>query len=101
MRSVNYVARLDPNDDIEFLRHCGWEPGVRYIENFKVFAIFLKKAVCQGLTAQHIGLMASYKCEETKFNLQDMVDSVTRDYNFLVNVETHIEKCVREYHDNI
>ncbi|KAL9857846.1 putative 1-phosphatidylinositol 4-kinase [Arabidopsis thaliana] len=100
---VNYVAALDPDRDLEFLRHCGWEPNQRYIENFTVFATFLKKAVSQGLTALQIGLLASYKWEEDlDYNLHCIVASVQReDNNFVESVGTRIEQRLREFHENL
>ncbi|KAG7647725.1 Armadillo-type fold [Arabidopsis thaliana x Arabidopsis arenosa] len=100
---VNYVAALDPDRDLEFLRHCGWEPNQRYIENFTIFATFLKKAVSQGLTALQIGLLASYKWEEDlDYNLHCIVASVQReDNNFVESVGTRIEQRLREFHENL
>lgn len=55
LRSANYMARLNPDDDLKFLRHCRWEPESIYIEKLKVFATFLKKVVFQKLTTLQIG----------------------------------------------
>ncbi|ESQ55498.1 hypothetical protein EUTSA_v10026797mg [Eutrema salsugineum] len=93
---VNYVARLDPDVDIAFLRRCGWEP--KYIEPFKIFTTFLKIAVSQGITTYHIGLIVSFKCNDPSFTLQAMVESVKRDGNFILNVGNRIEKRLKEYH---
>ncbi|CAL9216451.1 unnamed protein product [Arabidopsis halleri] len=104
LQLVNYVEALDPHRDLEFLQHCGWEPNQRYIENFTVFATFLKKAVSQGLTALQIGLLASFKWEEDlDYNLHCIVASVQReeDNNFVESVGTRIEQRLREFHENL
>ncbi|XP_010460509.1 PREDICTED: phosphatidylinositol 4-kinase gamma 4 [Camelina sativa] len=100
-RCANYVQQLDADKDLQFLSACGWEPGLDFIEKFKVFCIFLRLAVSQGLTVLHIGTMASFKCEEPKFNLKYMVDGVTRDDKFFESVESHLKELLREYYESI
>ncbi|KAG7528339.1 Armadillo-type fold [Arabidopsis thaliana x Arabidopsis arenosa] len=89
---IKWLKKIDK----DFLR--SW-----YIENFTVFATFLKKAVSQGLTALQIGLLASYKWEEDlDYNLHCIVASVQReDNNFVESVGTRIEQRLREFHENL
>ncbi|XP_010478100.1 PREDICTED: phosphatidylinositol 4-kinase gamma 4-like [Camelina sativa] len=101
-RCANYLQQLDADKDLEFLSTCGWQPGLDFIEKLKVFCIFLRLAVSQGLTVLHIGKMASLKCEEPIFNLKYMVDGVTRDDGkFFESVESHLKELLREYYESI
>lgn len=94
-RCIDYVTRIKPDEDLNFLARCGWEANPNYAEQMKVFAIFLKKAISQGITAHDIGLIAAFKCDE---NLQSMVEGVEKDENFLANVSIRIENGLRGYY---
>ncbi|CAH8253683.1 unnamed protein product [Arabidopsis lyrata] len=99
--SVSYVTGLDVEKDIEFVRRCGWEPGIEFSEKFKVFGTFLKKAVFQGLTGFHIGLIAAFKCENMNFNLQSIIDDVARDDDFYDNVGIRLEEALKQYQEEV
>ncbi|XP_010478096.1 PREDICTED: phosphatidylinositol 4-kinase gamma 4-like [Camelina sativa] len=103
-RCANYVEQLDADKDLQFLSACGWEPGADFMEKFKVFCIFLRLAVSQGLTVFQVGTIASSKCDETKFrfNLACMVGGVNRDDDkFFESVESHLKELLREYYESV
>lgn len=94
---VTYVSQLDPGADLEFLRHCGWEVEPYYVEQLTIFTMFLKKAVSKGLTAFHIGKIASFWCDDERHNLQAIVDSVVEEGNYIENVGIRMEERLTEY----
>lgn len=80
---VSYLEKLDPDEDIEFLRRCGWEPGNDFVEQFKLFTAFLKIGVSLGITTYHMGRIAAFKCNNLDFNLQNIMETVERNEEFL------------------
>ncbi|CAA7023333.1 unnamed protein product [Microthlaspi erraticum] len=97
--SVSYLERLQPEEDIEFLTRCGWEPGMVFGERFKIFTAFLKTGVSLGITVYHLGLIAAYKCDDMTFNLQDIVEHVERDEAFVANVNIAIWDRLTDYNE--
>lgn len=77
-RVLSYVRDLDPEHDIQFLRRCGWE-------------------VSLGLKAPQIGRIAARHCKPDDLNLQNMVDSVSSDANFVQNVCDVIDTRLQDY----
>ena len=39
-RSMDYVRGLNPDDDVAFLRRCGWQPGIKYIQKLKKYLLY-------------------------------------------------------------
>ncbi|KAF8726879.1 hypothetical protein HU200_019359 [Digitaria exilis] len=73
--AVEYMRRLDAEEDIAILRFHGWEVSRGCARTLRVATMLLKKGVERGLTAFHIG---SIMCRET-LTKESMIEEMIRE----------------------
>ncbi|VVA99360.1 unnamed protein product [Arabis nemorensis] len=91
-----YVSELDADKGVNFLKRSGWSNlSQALIDTFKIFTLFLKKAVEHGLTPAEIGLIAKSNGKKVpKVSLQDMVNNSDQKHSGEVFVKSKHEKIV-------
>ncbi|XP_056860316.1 phosphatidylinositol 4-kinase gamma 2-like [Raphanus sativus] len=96
---VTYVVnRLDVDEDIAFLKRCGWVVPREISVPYKIFTFFVKMGVQLNLTAAHMVVIAQNNHKTQAFNLLNMLgDQTLEDDVFVQKSHEKIEDRLRQY----
>ncbi|KAL0834749.1 hypothetical protein Bca101_086638 [Brassica carinata] len=95
---VAYVNNLDTDEDLAFLKRCGWEVPREISIPYKIFTFFVKKGVEFNLTAAHMVIIAQNAHRSPAFNLLNMLaDQRLEDDIFVQKSHEKIEARLRQY----
>lgn len=95
---VAYVNRLNVDEDIAFLKRCGWEVPREISVPYKIFTFFVKMGVQLNLTAAHMVVIAQNNHKTQAFNLLNMLgDQTLEDDVFVQKSHEKIEDRLRQY----
>ncbi|KAI4315540.1 hypothetical protein L6164_028338 [Bauhinia variegata] len=73
--TVDYINSLDAEQDIEILKHYGWDIPHECVRTLRISTMLLKKGVERGLTPYDIG---SIMCREN-LNRESVIEEIIRD----------------------
>ncbi|CAN7071379.1 unnamed protein product [Brassica oleracea var. botrytis] len=95
---VAYVNNLDTDEDLAFLKRCGWEVPREISIPYKIFTFFVKKGVKFNLTAAYMVVIAQNAHRSPAFNLLNMLaDQRLEDDIFVQKSHEKIEARLRQY----
>ncbi|KAI4326813.1 hypothetical protein L6164_019343 [Bauhinia variegata] len=73
--TVDYINSLDAEQDIELLKHYGWDVPLEAARTLGISTMLLKKGVERGLTPYAIGSIMS----RTNLNRESVIEEIIRD----------------------